>query len=237
MANCLKKSCSSTPIGLLKKHARCLQHADLAAPLRQQGQPGQVEHQRRRQDRVAALPDELQHHLRAQEALEVDVVPGRLPVVQRFDVLDRDVRLRLVADDLRRSPGPWSGSSMPCWPGRRAPGRRGCRRCCGPPSSGSANCAGRTSAPAPSSAAFRRSCRPCRRMTALRSCGQFLGGRERRAERRREVDVGQAQIERRPGIQALAGQHRQLAIPGPDEAWQCSGDARPAAWAARSRRR
>ena len=86
----------------LEEAGQVLQHADFAAALGQQRQPGQVEHQRGGQERIAALPDELQDHLRAEEALEVDVVPGRLPVVQRFDVLDGHVRLRLVADDLRR---------------------------------------------------------------------------------------------------------------------------------------
>ena len=47
------------------------------------GQPGQVDGKGGGQQRVAALPGELQDHLRAEEALEVDVVPGGLPVVQR----------------------------------------------------------------------------------------------------------------------------------------------------------
>src|SRR5947208_9928238 len=48
----------------------------------------QVEDERRRQDGVAPLPDELHAHLRAEESPEVDEVPRRLPVAEGWDVLD-----------------------------------------------------------------------------------------------------------------------------------------------------
>ena len=73
----------------------------IAAALGRESQPSQVNDQRGREDGVAALPGELQGHLRAEEAGEVDVVPGRLPVVERFDIFDRHVRLRPVAKDRR----------------------------------------------------------------------------------------------------------------------------------------
>ena len=63
------------------------------------GEADQVEHQGGRQDGIAALPGELHHHLRAEEALEVDVVPGGLPVVERFNVLDGAVGGASVDDD------------------------------------------------------------------------------------------------------------------------------------------
>ena len=150
IANCLKKSCSSTPIGLLKKQARC--RSTPTSPRRWANSASRARSSTSGAARIESQPCQVNcmRHLRAQEALEVNVVPGRLPVVQRFDVLDRHVRLRLVADDLRDRPGPWCGSSTPCSAGRPAPGRRGCRRCCGRPSSGCASCAGRTWGPAPS---------------------------------------------------------------------------------------
>ena len=88
--NWRSKRCSSTPRGLLKKLARKLSRPVCpgAGPTRssESGRsPG------RRQHRIAALPDELQRHRRAQEAGEVDVVPGGLPIAQAFDELDRDV--------------------------------------------------------------------------------------------------------------------------------------------------
>src|SRR5207245_10894289 len=59
------------------------------------------DHQWTGEHRVAPLPSKLHHHLDAEEPSEVNVVPRRLPVVERFDVLDGDVRLRLVANDAR----------------------------------------------------------------------------------------------------------------------------------------
>ena len=82
------------------------EHARLAVPCRELDEPHQVEHQRRRQQRIAPLPGELHDHRRAQEAAEVNVVPGRLPVAQAADVFDRDERLRLVAEDLAAAGGP-----------------------------------------------------------------------------------------------------------------------------------
>ena len=86
-------------MGLLKKQARCSRVPDFAAALGQEREPGEVDHQRRRQQRIATLPGELQRHLRAEKPLEVNVVPGRLPVVERLDVLDGDERLRPVAEE------------------------------------------------------------------------------------------------------------------------------------------
>src|SRR6185295_16194865 len=43
--------------------------------------------------------EELQDHLGSEKALKMDVVPRGLPVVERFDVLDRHVRLGLVANN------------------------------------------------------------------------------------------------------------------------------------------
>src|SRR5437588_2260055 len=76
------------------------QDAELPAALGQERQAGEIKHQRSGQERIATLPDELQDHLGPQEALEVDVVPGCLPVVHGGDVFDRYVRVRLVADHL-----------------------------------------------------------------------------------------------------------------------------------------
>ncbi len=39
-------------------------------------------------------------NINLKKALEVNVVPGRLPVAEAFDVLDADQRLRVVAEDL-----------------------------------------------------------------------------------------------------------------------------------------
>ena len=46
------------------------------------GEPCQVNHQRRRQGGVAALPGQLHRHPDAEEALKVNVVPGGFPVVE-----------------------------------------------------------------------------------------------------------------------------------------------------------
>jgi hypothetical protein len=83
----------------LEEARKVLKHPGLAAALCEQGQADDVEQKRGGEERVAALPDELQDHLRVQKTLEVDVVPRGLPVVERFDVLDRHERLRFVAAD------------------------------------------------------------------------------------------------------------------------------------------
>ena len=75
------------------------QEPALAPPPRHLDQPHQVQHQRGRQHRIATLPGELQRHGRAEEAGEMDVVPGRLPFAQALDVFDGDERLRAVAED------------------------------------------------------------------------------------------------------------------------------------------
>src|SRR6266852_2212373 len=72
------------------------QDTDLAAALGEQGKPSQVQDQRRGQERVAPLPGELERHLDSHETGEMDVIPGRLPVVERFNVLDGNVSLRFV---------------------------------------------------------------------------------------------------------------------------------------------
>ena len=77
------------------------QHPGFAAALGQVGEAEDVEQERGGEQRIAALPKELQDHLRVQKTLEVDVVPRGFPIVERFDVLDRHVRLRLVAQDRR----------------------------------------------------------------------------------------------------------------------------------------
>src|SRR6266851_3542022 len=87
--------------GALKETGQVAKNACLAAPLSQQSESSQINHQRRRQDRVATLPGELHVHLHAQEALEMNEIPGSLPIVQRLNELDGNVSLRLVADDLR----------------------------------------------------------------------------------------------------------------------------------------
>ena len=197
----------STPTGLLKKHARCG-----SAPLSprrwaQSRQPGQVDHQRRGQQRVAPLPGELQHHLRAEEALEVDVVPGGLPVVQRFDVLDRHDASAACSRAIPPSSESLlftllallSGSSSTCpsrlprmlWPdpaqdAQVAPGEhRGQHR---------------------SSSASRRSCRPARR-GARRACAasSSMAG-QRRAAARRHVHVGEAGVDGGEGVDAARRQ-------------------------------
>ncbi len=61
----------------------------------------QVDCQRCREQAVASLPDELQRHLRAEEAFKVDVVPRGFPITHRFDVLDGDKGLRMVSKDVR----------------------------------------------------------------------------------------------------------------------------------------
>ncbi len=56
-------------------------------------QPRQIQDQRRRKRRVTPLPDRLQHHPRTQEPVERDVVPRRLPVTERRNVVDVDLTL------------------------------------------------------------------------------------------------------------------------------------------------
>ena len=63
-------------------------------------QPGQIEHERRGQRRVASLPGELHPHAGAEEPLERDVVPGRLPLAQIGDVVDVQRGIRFVAENL-----------------------------------------------------------------------------------------------------------------------------------------
>lgn len=75
------------------------QQAVLAVALGQVGEAGQVDHQRRRQERVAALPGELHDHRCAEKTLEVDVVPGCFPVSHAVNILDGDQRLRRIAED------------------------------------------------------------------------------------------------------------------------------------------
>ncbi len=75
---------------------------DLAAPPSQVGESNQVENQRGGQEGVAPLPGELERHGRAQEPLEMDVVPGGFPVAKALDVLDRDQGLRRVAENLAK---------------------------------------------------------------------------------------------------------------------------------------
>ena len=80
-------------------------HQALAAALFfEVGQPGQVDGKGGCQQAVATLPGELEGHLGAEKALEVDVVPGRLPVAHVGKVLDGDDRGGLVAENLRDHP-------------------------------------------------------------------------------------------------------------------------------------
>ena len=121
IAHCLKKSCSSTPIGLLKKHARCASHADLAAALGQQRQPGQVEHQRGGQDRVAALPGELQRS----SSCRGSPGSGCGPRPSSSRPATRCTRSTRASAACSRGSTPRTcvlglRPSTPCWPGRRA---------------------------------------------------------------------------------------------------------------------
>src|SRR5262249_16055728 len=70
----------------LEKTGQVAEHTDLAAPMREFDEADQIQHERRRQQRVAPLPDELQRHWRAQKAAKMNVVPGRFPVAQATDV-------------------------------------------------------------------------------------------------------------------------------------------------------
>ena len=91
-------------LGALEEAGEVPQQAAAAPALFQVGQPGQVDGQRGRQQAVASLPGELEGHLGSQEPLEVDVVPGGLPVAHVGEVLDRDERRGLVAEDLGHDP-------------------------------------------------------------------------------------------------------------------------------------
>src|SRR5208282_438542 len=68
------------------------------------GQTSQVDGKGGCQQAVATLPGELEGHLGAEKALEVDVVPGGLPVAHVGQVLDGDDRGGLVAENLRDHP-------------------------------------------------------------------------------------------------------------------------------------
>ena len=98
---------------------------------------------------------------------------------------------------------PWPA----CWPDRRAPGRPCCRRCCGRPSSslrrlrraniGASTLFSSVSPVLPSQPACAGAAKP----------GQFVDGRRRRAQRRREVDVRTAQVQGRDRVER-AGRQR-----------------------------
>src|SRR6185436_17329914 len=83
-------------VGGLEEARQVAQVAALVGAVGEVGHPDQVQDQRRRERRVAALPDELEDHLGAEEAGEVDEVPGGLPVAERRDIVDPDAGMGLV---------------------------------------------------------------------------------------------------------------------------------------------
>ena len=91
--------CSSVPSGSLKKNASSL-IGPLDRPRARAGEPTEVEHERRGQRRVAALPGELQLHPGAEEALEETWSQAVFHSPRSRDVLDPDRRLDRVAEDL-----------------------------------------------------------------------------------------------------------------------------------------
>ncbi len=87
--------------GRLEEPAELLLHPALAALLSEVDEAGQLEDQRRGEDGVAALEVDLHLHPLAEEADEVDGVPGFLLVTARPVVVDaHDVVLDRVAQDL-----------------------------------------------------------------------------------------------------------------------------------------
>src|SRR2546427_2529330 len=84
--------------GLFEEAREMSHQARLALAQSELGEAHQVEDERRRQDRVAPLPDELCAHLRAEESTEVDEVPRRLPVAEGRDVLDPHPRVGRIAE-------------------------------------------------------------------------------------------------------------------------------------------
>src|SRR6516162_743691 len=190
-----------------------LEYADFAAALGQKRQAHDVEQERRGQQRIAALPEELQDHLRIQKSLEMDMIPRRLPVIERFDVFDRHMGLRLVADDgaddlvlglnLRRLVGgivehhavavAEDVVANPAQDLEIAISEHRCQYGLHQSFAGFAVLAAN------------------RRLAFL---GKFQGRREGRAERRREVDVGDAEIEGCPGVQGAGWDRGILRIEG-----------------------
>ena len=66
----------------------------------QLSEANQVDHQGGGQHRIAPLPNELERHWSSEESGKMNVVPGGLPIAEAFNELDRNVGLRLVAEDL-----------------------------------------------------------------------------------------------------------------------------------------
>ena len=62
----------------LEEAGEPVDRAGFTRTLRAIHQPHQIDHQRRCEDRVAALPGELERHRRAEEAPEVDMVPRQI---------------------------------------------------------------------------------------------------------------------------------------------------------------
>src|SRR2546428_2325285 len=84
--------------GILEEAREVCHGAGFAFALGELGEPDEIEDQRRRQDRVAALPDEVHAHLRPEKSAEVNEVPRRFPVAERRDVLDRHAGVRRIAE-------------------------------------------------------------------------------------------------------------------------------------------
>jgi len=84
--------------GILEEAREVRHRAGLAFSLGELGEPDEIEDERRRQDRVATLPDELHAHLRPEKSAEVNEVPRRLPVAERRDVLDGHAGVRRIAE-------------------------------------------------------------------------------------------------------------------------------------------
>src|SRR5262245_58959875 len=86
--------------GTLEEAGEEREQSARTAAVGQFGKAEEVEHQWRGEQRIAALPGELQRHRRAEKATEVDMIPGGFPISEAGDVLDRDQRLRRIAEDL-----------------------------------------------------------------------------------------------------------------------------------------
>src|SRR5687767_15314143 len=86
-------------LGGLEEEAERPDGACFAAPLREQREAGDVDHEGRGEHRVGALPGELHAHAMSAPTTKLDEVPRDLVVAERLEVVDAHVALGGIAED------------------------------------------------------------------------------------------------------------------------------------------
>ncbi len=187
IVSCLWKACSGAwplaTIGALKNRPICSCTPPSPRRSARPRHAGDLDGERRRQDRILAEEVDLDLHPLAHEAGDVDVVPGFLVVAARTVVADvDDVVLDGIAQHLVQHAASWCRAWTSASWDRRGRGRRGCRGCWSRTSRRRAARGGAAPARSPSSSRSGRSCRPCRRRRrCARPRAGSAAGRRRRA--------------------------------------------------------